>query len=141
VFAFTIGQVSNQLLFNIVGQSLSRAAALNSAGIPFSVSVMATYWERLVAAGLLFLLSIAGAFVLFVDIGIDFQKGGGYLVSLAGGVALVTAVVAATLLRSKDIEINLSGALRFLLRLSPSICLTLVAHGAMLGAYLAVLAG
>lgn len=140
-FAFTIGQVSNQLLFNIIGQSLSRAAALNTAGVPFSVSVMATYWERLVAAGLLFLLSIAGAFFLFLNIRIDLQSGGAYLLSLAGGAALVVAVVGVTILRSREIDLGLSSAPRFLLRLWPSVVLTLAAHGAMLVAYAVVLAG
>ncbi len=141
VFAFTIGQVSNQLLFNIIGQSLSRAAALNSAGVPFSVSVMATYWERLVAAGLLFLLSIAGAFFVFIDIRIDLQAGGAYLLSLTGTAVLVAFVIGAILLRSREAAINLSGAARFLLRLWPSIILTLAAHGMMLAAYIAVLSG
>lgn len=140
-FAFTIGQVSNQFLFNIIGQSLSRAAALNSAGVPFSVSVMATYWERLVAAGLLLLLSLAGAFVIFIDVRLDLQGGGAYLVSLTGGILLVGTVVGITLVRSRDIGIDLSSALRFLLRLSPSIALTLAAHGAMLAAYAVVLTG
>lgn len=51
--AFSIGQASNQILFNIIGQSLSRAAILNSAGVPFGVSVMTTYWERIQAAVIL----------------------------------------------------------------------------------------
>lgn len=141
VFAFTIGQVSNQVLFNVIGQSLSRAAALNSAGVPFSVSVMATYWERLIAAGLLFVLSIVSAFFLFLSVRIDIQAGGGYLLSLCAGMALVSLAVGVTVLRSREIDINFAAAPRFLLKLWPSFALTLAAHAAMLGAYAVALTG
>lgn len=141
VFAFTIGQVSNQILFNVIGQSLSRAAALNSAGIPFSVSVMATYWERLVAAGLLFALSVAGAFLLFLNVSIDLYTGGAYLLSLVGGVALVSCVATVIVIREKDVGLNLIRAPRLLLRLWPSVLLTFVAHAAMLAAYAVLLEG
>lgn len=141
VFAFTIGQVSNQIFLNVIGQSLSRAAALNSAGVPFSISVMATYWERLIAAGLLFLLSVASALFLFLNISIDLHAGGAYLLSLAGGIALVSGVVLILLIRQKEVEFRLADAPRFLLRLWPSILLTLAAHAAMLGAYAGILKG
>ncbi|HEX6957092.1 MAG TPA: lysylphosphatidylglycerol synthase domain-containing protein [Ferrovibrio sp.] len=138
-FAFSIGQISNYLLFNVVGQSLSRATALTSAGVPFAASVMVTYWERLLAAGLLFLLSIGGALYLFLSIQIDLEAGGAYLISLLAAMAVTSGAVLWLVIHKTDFELSAAGALRQLGRLWPSIALTLAAQALMLAAYLAIL--
>jgi len=139
LLAFTTGQISNQILLNVVGQSLSRAAALTSAGIPFGVSVVATYWERVMAAGLLFVLSLAGALYLFLNIGIDLKSGGAYLVSLISGIVLVSVVVLAVFLHNREFRTRLPAIPRQMLRFWPAALLTLAAHGAMAAAYAVLL--
>lgn len=140
LLAFTVGQVSNQVLLNIVGQSLSRAAALKAAQIPVGVSVLATYWERVIAAGLLFLFSLGGAFFLFLRIGIDLESGGTYLLSLLAGVVLVFAVNFALLLTRPAVRGQIRQLPRQLLRFWPALLLTLAAQACMLLAYLVLLA-
>lgn len=133
--AFTVGQISNQLLFNVVGQSLSRAAVLRRDGIPLGVTVAATYWERLMAAGLLLLFSLIGALILFLNIDIDLQAGGAYLLSLLAGLILVSAIVLAVFLRDPQIRQRLRRLPRQVFRFWPAALLTVTAHAAMLMAY------
>jgi len=140
-FAHSVGQVSNQILFNVIGQSLSRAAALTSSGIPFSVSVMATYWERIQAALVLFLLSLASLWYLFLHIHFELVPAGQYMLSLLAALLLCTAVVALTVLRPAGILNPLLKQTTALLRLWPSLLLTLAAHLCMLGAYVSMLLG
>ena len=94
--AFGIGQVSNQFLLNVIGQSLSRAAILASENIPFGATVVSTYWERLIAAGVLLILCLAGAFYLSLQVSIDFQGGGAYLVFTVVSILAVAAVTILT---------------------------------------------
>lgn len=140
-FAHSIGQVSNQVLFNVIGQSLSRAAALASAGVPFSVSVVATYWERIQAAAVLFVLSLAGLWYLFVNIHLEALPAGQYMLSLLCSLLLATLVVVFTVLRPAGLLRQLPGHLAKLVRLWPSLLLTLAAHLCMLGAYTCLLVG
>lgn len=140
-FAHSIGQVSNQILFNVIGQSLSRAAALTSSGVPFGVSVMATYWERIQAAILLFLLSLAGLWYLFLNIHVDMLPAGQYMLSLLVSLLLASLVVILTVLRPAGLLRNLPEQLVKLIRLWPSVVLTLAAHISMLGAYACLLLG
>lgn len=140
-FAHSIGQVSNQILFNVIGQSLSRAAALTTVGVPFGVSVMATYWERIQAAILLFLLSLAGLWYVFLNIHFDMLPAGQYMLSLLASLLLCSLVVILTVLRSAGLLRNLPERLAKLIRLWPSLVLTLAAHISMLGAYICLLLG
>ncbi|MCW0232984.1 MAG: flippase-like domain-containing protein [Ferrovibrio sp.] len=140
-FAHSIGQVSNQILLNVIGQSLSRAAALAVDGVPFSASVIATYWERIQAAAILFLLSLASLWYLFFNIHLDLAPAGLSMVSLSAALAVTSIVVAVTVLRPAGAFDNLSNRLRIVLRLWPGLLLTLFAHGCMLGAYLSLLWG
>lgn len=133
--AFTAGQVSNQVLFNIVGQSLTRAAALRAVDIPLGVSVVATYWERLMAAGFLFVFSLIGALVLFLDVGIDLESGGTYLLSLTAGVVIASTVVLAFFLRNAAFRRRLQTLLPRILRFWPAALLTVAAQACMLSAY------
>lgn len=140
-FAHSIGQVSNQILLNVIGQSLSRAAALAADGVPFSVSVIATYWERIQAAAILFLLSLVSLWYLFLNIHFDLVPAGLSLLSLSAALAVTFTVVAVTALRPAGLLDNLADRLRAILRLWPGLLLTLLAHGCMLGAYLSLLWG
>jgi O-antigen ligase/uncharacterized membrane protein YbhN (UPF0104 family) len=140
-FAHSIGQVSNQIFLNIIGQSLSRAAALAADGVPFSASVIATYWERLQAAAVLLLLSLVSVWYLFVNIHFDLLPAGFSLLSVLATLAVATVVVGATVLRPSGMLEGLPGSLRAAVRQWPSVLITLVAHICMLGAYLSLLRG
>jgi hypothetical protein len=140
-FAHSIGQVSNQIFLNIIGQSLSRAAALAADGVPFSASVLATYWERIQAAAALFLLSLGSLWYLFVNIHFDLLPAGLSLLSLLGAMLAAAIMVAATVLRPAGMLTGIPGGLRAMLRQWPSLVITLLAHACMLGAYLALLRG
>jgi uncharacterized membrane protein YbhN (UPF0104 family) len=140
-FAHSIGQVSNQIFLNIIGQSLSRAAALAADGVPFSASVIATYWERIQAAVILFLLSLVSAWYLFVNIHFDLLPAGFSLLSVLATLAMVAIVVFATVLRPSGMLENLPAALRAASRQWPGAVITLLAHACMLGAYLSLLRG
>lgn len=140
-FAHSIGQVSNQIFLNIIGQSLSRAAALAADGVPFSASVIATYWERIQAAAVLFLLSLVSLWYLFVNIHFDLLPAGLSLLSLLCAVLVAALVVAITVLRPAGMLNGIPGGLRAALRLWPSLVITLLAHTCMLGAYLTLLQG
>ncbi|WP_374466567.1 lysylphosphatidylglycerol synthase domain-containing protein [Ferrovibrio sp.] len=139
LLAFTVGQVSNHVLLNIVGQSVSRAAALKSANIPFGASVVATYWERLIAAGLLLILCLIGAAILFFHIGIDMKAGGAYLISLIISLSIVSAVIFTFYLQHSAFRRELLALPRKIWRLWPTITLTLAAHFSMMAAYVVLL--
>ncbi len=140
-FAHSIGQVSNQIFLNIIGQSLSRAAALAADGVPFSASVIATYWERIQAAVILFLLSLVSTWYLFVNIHFDLLPAGFSLLSVLATLALVVIVVFATVLRPAGMLEGLPASLRAAGHQWPGVVITLLAHACMLGAYLSLLRG
>ncbi|PJI43811.1 lysylphosphatidylglycerol synthase transmembrane domain-containing protein [Ferrovibrio sp.] len=140
-FAHSIGQVSNQIFLNIIGQSLSRAAALAADGVPFSASVIATYWERIQAAAILFLLSLASLWYLFVNIHFDLLPAGLSLLSLLVTMLVAAIVVAVTVLRPAGMLNGISGGLNTVLRQWPSVAITLLAHSCMLAAYITLLWG
>lgn len=140
-FAHSIGQVSNQIFLNIIGQSLSRAAALATDGVPFSASVIATYWERIQAAAILFLLSLVSVWYLFVNIHFDLLPAGFSLLSVLATLAVVAVVILATVLRPAGLLEGLPTSLRAASRQWPSVLITLLAHACMLGAYLSLLWG
>ncbi|QDO96738.1 flippase-like domain-containing protein [Ferrovibrio terrae] len=140
-FAHSIGQVSNQIFLNIIGQSLSRAAALAADGVPFSASVIATYWERIQAAAILFLLSLVSVWYLFVNIHFDLLPAGFSLLSVLATLAVVAVVIFAVVLRPAGMLKGLPTSLRAASRQWPSVLITLLAHACMLGAYLSLLWG
>jgi len=97
-----LGQFSNQFLANIIGQSVSRSALLRQHGVPVSVTILATWAERLLAFLLLFMLAILGAALFFSDYMLDLVDNGTYHISitLRWGVALGAAfAIAARRLR------------------------------------------
>jgi uncharacterized membrane protein YbhN (UPF0104 family)/O-antigen ligase len=137
-FAFSVGQVSNQFLLNILGQSVTRAMSLARAGVSVSASLMATYIERLLAAGLLFAFSIGSLWLLLHHITFDLEQGGGYIAFLLGSIVLVAGTVLIVTLRRRIILV-IRVAARWLLRLWSSALLTILSQALMLAAYLAVL--
>lgn len=137
--AFIAGQISNQVLLNVVGQSLSRAATLQAAKIPFGVSVVTTYWERVLAAGLLFLFAFIAAFFLFLDSGIELRDGSAYFVSVIVAIAVVSAVIFSVHFANPGFRGKLWMIPRRILQFWPAILLTVAAHLSMLLAYVVLL--
>lgn len=137
--AFSAGNVSN-LPLNVVGQSLTRAMVLARAGVPFGVTVMATYVERFLAAGLLFLFSLVGLWILFGNIAFDFGRGAGDILSTIGGITIASGVVGLTIFRKQFLEHG-AASIGWTFKLWQSVTLTILCHGAGLGAYLVLLSG
>ena len=135
--AYSASNISN-LPLNVVGQSLTRAVVLVRKGIPFGVTVMATYIERLLAAGLLFLFSLIGVWFLFGAISFEMEGGGGELLSTIAGIAIAGGVVGFKVFRG-EIREFFSVLARWQLRLWKSAVLTVLCHGAGLAAYVVIL--
>lgn len=138
-FSFAIGQIGNYFLFNILGQSVTRAMTLKRAGVPFGASLTATYVERLLALGLLFLLSAISLPFLFDELPFEVHRGVPYLLTVATAMIVTAIAVAFAVLRHATSGGEFQRGLRFVARLWPSALLTLLSHIAMLGAYLAFL--
>ncbi|WP_424630051.1 lysylphosphatidylglycerol synthase domain-containing protein [Bradyrhizobium sp. SYSU BS000235] len=132
--AFAAGNLAT-LAFNVFGQSLSRAAILQRSGVPFGITVVATYIERVLAAGILFLLSLIAVFILYRGIQVDFIQGVGDLIFSAVGIVIVSVTVLATVLRGRAME-GAAETLRLIARLGPSSFWTILGFGAGLAAYL-----
>jgi hypothetical protein len=133
--SFAIGQLAGQFLFNVVGQSVARAASLRVAGAGAGDVVILTFVERALATGVLFAGALAGALLLFGGVGV----GGTGLVYPAIVVGTATLATLATLLLLVPRLLGTGAgqrALAVLLRLLPTLPLTVVMHAAMLGAWL-----
>ena len=139
LLAFSIGQISNQYLLNIVGQSLSRAVILSRAGVPFSTTVMLTYVERMLSAGILFTAAICSAWVVFLHIGLDMKNGGEYLIYVIVALAIVTLINAALIYKTSTANSILPRDFIRFRKIWPAIILTIAAHLSMLAAYLLIL--
>ena len=137
--AFSFGQASNLIFLNIIGQSLSRAAVLSQANVPPGVSVVVTYWERGLAAGMLLLFSIAGGWFLFANSFLDLQTAAAYLVYLFGSILFVSAAVAVAILGPGVARARAKYWAGEALRIWPSAVLTLLSQICMLAAYLVLL--
>lgn len=137
--AFSAGQAGNQFLFNIIGQSLTRATALQPAGVPFGATIAATLAERMIAASLLLGLSLVSAWFLIPEFGFSLRHGGLYFLNLLAGLTIISMVVAVSLdfrivrwVRSTD----LPGILK---RYWAVVALTVLSQACMLLAYVAAL--
>ena len=135
--AFSASNISN-LPLNIIGQSVTRAMLLANSGIPFSVTVTATYIERILAAGLLFLFSLIGHWFLFGRIAFELDRGGGDILSTIGGIGIVCAAVGLTVFRRQLVNLG-KLCIGWLSRLWASAALSILCHGAGLVAYLVLL--
>ena len=132
--AFAAGNLAT-LAFNVFGQSLSRAVILQNAGVPFGITVLATYIERILAAGILLALSIVSAWILFSGLEVNLYKGIGDLITACVGIVVVTISVAFIALRDHAFAGSVAG-LRLMLRLGPSTVWTVLGLACGLGAYL-----
>ncbi|NNE83267.1 MAG: flippase-like domain-containing protein [Alphaproteobacteria bacterium] len=137
--AFSLGQASNLIFLNIIGQSLSRAAILSQAKVPAGVSVIMTYWERGLAAGILFLFSVAGGWFLFANSLLNLQAAAAYLIYVFGSLMVVSTIVAVTILGPTAARSRAKYWVGVGLRMWPSVALTLISQICMLAAYLVIL--
>ena len=137
--SFSIGQISNQYLLNIVGQSLSRAVVLSRFGVPFGTTVMLTYVERALSAGILFAVALCSAWIVFLHIGLDLREGGEYLIYIMIALALVSFVNGTLIYKSSAINSILPRNFINLKKIWPAVILTLVIHLFMLFTYLLIL--
>ena len=137
--AFSIGMLGNQFVFNIIGQSIGRAGALTSSGVPFGATIIATLVERVFAAGVLAAAGLAAAWFLLPHFGFELAHGNAYFVSLAGGMTLAALASAAVSYRRGAAARTVSAAGRGVERFWPVALLTILAHCFMLGGYIAAL--
>lgn len=137
--AFSFGQASNLIFFNVIGQSLSRAAVLSQAKVPAGVSVLVTYWERGLAAAILFLFSMAGGWYLFATGILNLQAAAAYLVYVFGSLTLVVAIVTAAILGPALALARAKYWAATAVRMWPSVVLTVLSQICMLSAYFVVL--
>ena len=139
VAAFSVGLLGNQFVLNFLGQSLGRAGVLVSSGVPFGATVIATFFERLLAAVLLGVPGLIAGWYLLPHFGLDFSHGGAYFVSLVGGMTLAAAVAGVAVSRRGTAARAVAVATRGVRRFWPVALLTIVAHCFMLGSYVAAL--
>lgn len=133
--AFALGTLAGQFLFNVIGQSLTRAMILRSAGVPMSLTVVATYIERVASLGVLGLAAGVAALVLFGSVGFDLHTGGAYFLSLGIGMSITLGIsgvrAAATVLTREHVSrIAVTSA-----RLLPAVAANIAVFAAMFGAY------
>jgi hypothetical protein len=88
VAALSIGQLAGGIFFQIVGQLIARGALLARLGLPVSVTVILTGYERLVAFAVSLALALAGGWLIFGRVVLDVQHGGLEFLELAAGVLL-----------------------------------------------------
>ena len=137
--AFSIGSIGNQFVLNIIGQSVGRAGALTSYGVPFGATIIATFVERVVAAGVLAAAGVAAAWLLLPHFGFDFAHGGAYFIFLGAGMTTVACTAVAVVYRRGAIVRSIAAAWRGLERFWPAVLLTVLAHLFMLGGYVSAL--
>ena len=137
--AFSIGSLGNQFVLNIIGQSVGRAGILTSSGVPFGATIIVTIVERIFASAVLTAAGLAAVWILLPHFGFKFAHGDDYLLSLGGGVAVV-ALAAATVAYERGATTRVAAAaIRGIERFWPVLLLTVLAHGLMLGGYVATL--
>jgi O-antigen ligase len=136
--AFVFGGLAGQLLLNIIGQSLTRAMVLQSAGVPMGLTVVATYVERLIALGVLGVAAVVSALILFGSVGFQVQEGGAYFLSLGIGLAAVLGIAGVRAAASVLTREHLRNASATAIRLVPVLVLTVLVHATMFAAYLAL---
>ena len=137
-YAFSYGTLAGQFLLNVVGQSLTRALVMQSVGVPMSITVVATYIERLIALGTLAAITFIAVLSLFDTVGFESHEGGAYLLSLAIGLALTLGVAGVRAAASAITSGGLRKIVSVIPRLAPTLVLTILAHASMLAAYLAL---
>lgn len=139
--SFALGQLAAQFLFNVVGQSVVRAATMRPAQGGSGAVVTLTFVERLVATGVLAAGALAGALMLFGAIASDSTGATG----IAYPIVVLTSAFAATLASLILILPRMTGPgagaaiAAVLARLLPSVPLTVVMHACTLGAWIVLI--
>ena len=137
--AFCVGLIGNQFVLNIIGQSVGRAGALTAYGVPFGATIIATFVERVLAAGVLAAAGVAAAWLLLPHFGFDIAHSGSYFIFLAAGMTSAACAAVAVVYRREAIARAIAAAWRAVERFWPAVLLTMVAHLFMLGGYVSVL--
>jgi hypothetical protein len=135
IYAFALGNLAGQFLFNIIGQSLTRAAVLQGSGVPMSATVAATYIERLIALATVGIGAAVSVLLLFGSFGFELHAGGAYFLSIALALAVTLAGAGARGLTTAIAPAELVRILRTSVRLAPAVGASLAAHLAMFAAY------
>jgi hypothetical protein len=84
--AHGLGQLLGALFFQIVGQVVARGAYLSRRNVPVSGTIVATAYERALAAAISLALAACGAIYLFGRISFDQGRGGILAIKLIVGV-------------------------------------------------------
>ena len=137
--AFSVGSIGNQFVLNIIGQSVGRAGALTSSGVPFGATIIATFVERLLAAGVLAAAGAASAWLLLPRFGFDVTQGGAYFIFLVIGVTTAACTAIATVYRRGEVVRWVAKARRVVEQFWRAALLTVLVHLFMLGGYVSVL--
>ena len=137
--AFSVGLLGNQFVFNVIGQSVGRAGVLSSSGVPFGATIIATLFERILAACILAVAGIAAAWFLLPRFGFGIAHGGAYFLVLVAGVTLAAVAAVAVSYRRGAATRTFSAASRSIRQFWSVLLMTIVAHAFMLGGYIAAL--
>lgn len=95
VAVLSIGQLAGGLFFQLVGQLIARGALLARRGLPVSVTIVLTGYERIVALAVSLVLALAGSWLIFGRIALDMDHGGLEFAKLMTGLLLAIAAGAA----------------------------------------------
>lgn len=137
--AFSVGLLGNQFVLNIMGQSVGRASVLTTSGVPFGATIIATFAERVLAAGVLAAAGLAAAWLLLPYFGFEPVQDNRYFLSVAGAMALAALAAAVVSYERTAAARTMAAAVRGVGRYWPVVMLTVLAHVLMLGGYLAVM--
>jgi O-antigen ligase len=133
------GVALSQVMISFLGQAVGRAAILRRAGIPADVTITIGVFERLTAAAALSSIAVVSALYLFGRI--SFGQGAETEYLLWAGFGLLVSTLLAMVFVYRDLltslihQLNLRKAGRDFLAIAG---ISLIVHGAMLGAYLAL---
>ena len=137
--AFCVGLIGNLFVLNFIGQSIGRAGALTSSGVPIGVTIIATLVERVLAAGTLAVAGLCAAWFLLPRLGFEIAQGGAYSLSLVGAMTLAAVFAGAVSYRRGSAVRTVSAVGRNVARFWSVGLLTVLTHCFMLGSYIAVL--
>jgi hypothetical protein len=91
ISALSLGQIAGSFFFQIVGQLMARSAVLARRGMPVPATVTMTFYERIAAAAISFVLAIAGGWYVFGRVTLDLQHGGLVFLKIVFGLMLAVA--------------------------------------------------
>ena len=139
IAAFSVGLLGNQFVLNIIGQSVGRAGALTSSGVPFGATIIATFVERVLAAGVLAVAGVTVVWLFLPHFGFDFAQDGAYFIFLGAGMTMAACTASIAVWRRGAFERSITAAWRALERFWSTALLTVLAHVFMLGGYVSAL--